>query len=175
MSGMTLTRITGGAAAVGLGAAGVLHGIWTVSPWPLTGRAEFARTVVGVAEADLPSPELTAAVAVALGAASYAVAAQADLVPRVGPPRLLRRGVWGVAGVLLLRGAAGLVSSGLVSSGLTSRPSEFTRWDLALYSPLSLALGGLTAHVAATARAPRGRNRRAEVTRPATPSPARGA
>ncbi|MFJ8669847.1 DUF3995 domain-containing protein [Streptomyces sp. NPDC093600] len=167
---MTLTRITGGAAAVGLGATGVLHGIWTVSPWPLTGRAEFARTIVGVAEADLPSPELTAAVAVALGAASYAVAAQADLVPRVGPPRLLRRGVWGVAGVLLLRGAAGLVSS-----GLTSRPSEFTRWDLALYSPLSLALGGLTAHVAATARAPRGRDRRAEVTRPATPSPATGA
>ncbi|MGW0469265.1 DUF3995 domain-containing protein [Streptomyces sp. NPDC003027] len=167
---MTLTGITGGAAAVGLGAAGVLHGIWTVSPWPLTGRAEFARTVVGVAEADLPSPGLTAAVAVALGAASYAVAAQADLVPRVGPRRLVHRGVWGVAGVLLLRGAAGLVSS-----GLTSRPSEFTRWDLALYSPLSLALGGLTAHVAATTRPPRDPARCAEVTRPVSPSPAPGA
>ncbi|MET9435778.1 DUF3995 domain-containing protein [Streptomyces sp. NPDC006551] len=167
---MTLTRIAGGAAAVGLGAAGALHGIWTFSPWPLTSRAEFARTVVGVAEADLPSPELTAAVAVALGAASYAVAAQASLVPRVGSGPLVRRGVWGVAGVLLLRGAAGLVSS-----GLTSRPSDFTRWDVALYSPLSLALGGLTAYVAASTRAPRGQDRRTEVTRPASPSPVRGA
>jgi hypothetical protein len=148
---MTLTKIAGGTAAVGLGAVGALHGIWTFSPWPLAGRADFARTVVGVAEADLPSPELTAAVAVALGAASYVVAAQADLVPRVRPRRWARRGVWGVAGVLLLRGAAGLVSS-----GLTSRPTDFTRWDLALYSPLCLALGGLTAYVAASPRETRG-------------------
>ncbi|MFF3326349.1 DUF3995 domain-containing protein [Streptomyces sp. NPDC002889] len=152
---MTLTKLAGGTAAVGLGAVGALHGIWTFSPWPLASRAEFARTVVGVAEADLPTPELTAAVAAALGAASYVIAARADLVPQVRPRRLVRQGVWGVAGVLLLRG-----SIGLVSSALTSRPTDFTRWDLALYSPLCLALGGLTAYVAASTRAPRRRDRR---------------
>ncbi|MBC2904400.1 DUF3995 domain-containing protein [Streptomyces cupreus] len=144
---MKLTKLAGGTAAVGLGAVGALHGIWTFSPWPLASRAEFARTVVGVAEADLPAPELTAAVAAALGAASYVIAARADLVPQVRPRRLVHQGAWGVAGVLLLRGAAGLVSS-----ALTSRPTDFTRWDLALYSPLCLTLGGLTAYVAAATR-----------------------
>ncbi|MFD9484984.1 DUF3995 domain-containing protein [Streptomyces sp. NPDC059991] len=154
---MTLTKLAGGAAAVGLGAAGALHGIWTFSAWPLASRAEIARTVVGVAEADLPTPELTAAVAAALGAASYLIAARAGLVPQVRPRRLVRHGVWGVAGVLLLRGTAGLVSSGLTP---TSRPPEFIRWDLALYSPLCLTLGGLTAYVAASTRAPRCQDRR---------------
>ncbi|MCL8011945.1 DUF3995 domain-containing protein [Streptomyces sp. AS02] len=155
---MTMTKLAGGTAAVGLGAVGALHGIWTFSPWPLANRAEFARTVVGVSEADLPTPELTAAVAAALGAASYVVAAQADLVPqvsRVRPRRLVRQGVWVVAGVLLLRGAAGLVSS-----AATSRPTDFTRWDLTLYSPLCLALGGLTAYVAASTRVPHRQSRR---------------
>lgn len=152
---MTLTKLAGGTAAVGLGAVGALHGIWTFSPWPLADRADFARTVVGVAEADLPTPELTAAVAAALGAAAYVVAARADLVPQLPPRRVMRQGVWGVAGVLLLRG-----SIGLVSSALTGRPTDFTRWDLALYSPLSLALGGLTAYVAASTRAPRRPDRR---------------
>ncbi|WP_457027931.1 DUF3995 domain-containing protein [Kitasatospora sp. P5_F3] len=153
---MTLTKLAGGTAAVGLGAAGALHGIWTFSPWPLAGRAEIARTVVGVAEADLPTPELTAAVAAALWAAAYVVAARADLVPRIPPRGLVRHGAWGVAGVLLLRGTAGLISSGLTSTG---RPPEYTRWDLALYSPLCLVLGGLTAYVAASTRAPRRQGR----------------
>ncbi|MCN9243851.1 DUF3995 domain-containing protein [Streptomyces sp. RY43-2] len=150
-----MTKLAGGTAAVGLGAVGALHGIWIFSPWPLADRAEFARTVVGVAEEELPTSELTAAVAAALGAASYVIAAQADLVPQVRPRRLVRQGVWGVAGVLLLRGAAGLVSS-----GLTSRPTDFTRWDLSLYSPLCLTLGGLTAYVATSTRTPRRPERR---------------
>ncbi|MFI2370837.1 DUF3995 domain-containing protein [Streptomyces sp. NPDC018833] len=157
---MTLTKLAGGTAAFGLAAVGALHGIWTFSPWPLANRAEFARTVVGVAEADLPTPELTAAVAAALGAASYVIAARAGLVPQAGPRRVVRQGVWGVAGVLLLRGAVGLVSS-----ALTGRPTEFTRWDLALYSPLCLALGGLTAYVAVATRVPRRAGRRPVIKR----------
>ncbi|WP_189888699.1 DUF3995 domain-containing protein [Streptomyces xantholiticus] len=152
---MTLTKLAGGTAAVGLAAIGVLHGVWIFSTWPLANRAEFARTVVGVAEADLPTPELTAAAAAVLGVASYVTAARADLVPQMRPRRLVRQGVWGVAGVLILRGAAGLVSS-----GLTSRPTDFTRWDLALYSPLCLTLGGLAAYVAVSTRPPRREGRR---------------
>ncbi|MGC0420153.1 DUF3995 domain-containing protein [Embleya sp. AB8] len=158
---MTLTKLAGGTTAIALGAAGALHGIWTFSPWPLADRAEFARKVVGVAEADLPAPELTAAVAAALGAASYVIAAGADLVPQLGPRRLLRQGVWGVAGVLLLRGAVGLVSS-----GLTGRSTDFTRRDLALYSPLCLTLGGLTAYVAVSTRAPRRQDRQHTISAP---------
>jgi len=123
-----------------------MHAIWTFSPWPLASRADFARTVVGVSEAGLPAAGLTATVAGALGSAAYLVAAEARLVPQVGPRRLARVGVGVTAGALLLRGAAGMVSS-----GMTSQPSDYTRWDLALYSPLCLALGGLTAYVAASA------------------------
>lgn len=142
---MRRTRLAGATAALGLGAAGALHAIWMFSPWPLASRADFARTVVGVAEADLPTAGLTATVAAALGSAAYLVAAQARLVPQVGPRRLARLGVGVTAGVLLLRGAAGMVSS-----GLDSQPTDYARWDLALYSPLCLALGGLTAYVAAS-------------------------
>ncbi|MFD7306334.1 DUF3995 domain-containing protein, partial [Streptomyces pharetrae] len=70
-------------------------------------------------------------------------AAQAGLAPRLLPARLGRLGAATVAGVLLLRGGAGLVSS-----GLADEPTTFTRWDLALYSPLCLALGTLAAYVA---------------------------
>lgn len=145
---MRPTRFAGASAALGLGAAGALHAIWTFSPWPLASRADFARTVVGgVAEADLPPAGLTAMVAAALGSAAYLVAAQARLVPQVGPRRLARLGVGVTAGVLLLRGVAGMVFS-----GLAGQATDYTRWDLALYSPVCLALGGLTAYVAASTR-----------------------
>lgn len=140
---MQLTKLAGATAALGLGAAGALHTVWTFSPWPLGSRAEFARTVVGVAETDLPSAGLTATVAAALGSAAYLVAARARLVPQIGPRRLTRLGVGVIAGVLLLRGGAGIISS-----GLASQPTDYTHWDLALYSPLCLALGGLAAYVA---------------------------
>ncbi|MFH0518647.1 DUF3995 domain-containing protein [Streptomyces sp. M41] len=142
---MTLTKIAGGTAALGLGAVAALHGIWTFSPWPLEDRTEFALTVVGVAEADLPSPQLTATVAAALGAAACLTAAEARLIPKAGPRRARRIALWTLSGVLGLRGVAGLVDSGL-AGGSTS----YARWDLALYSPLCLALGGLTAYVAAS-------------------------
>ncbi|MFH8572953.1 hypothetical protein [Streptomyces sp. NPDC017993] len=73
---MALTKLAGGTAAVG-----ALHWIWTFPPWPLASRADFTRTVGGVAEADLPATELTTAVAAALGAAAYVIAAQADFAP----------------------------------------------------------------------------------------------
>lgn len=139
---MRLTKLAGGTAASGLAAVEALHAIWTVSPWPPATRADFARTVVGVTETDLPPAGPT--VAAALGTVAYLVAAQARLVPLAAPPRLIPLGAWAVAGVMLARGAAGLPSS-----GLTGRPTDYTSWDLALYSPLCLALGGLAVCVAA--------------------------
>ncbi|MFI0354504.1 DUF3995 domain-containing protein [Actinomadura sp. 9N407] len=56
---------------------------------------------------------------------------------------LTRLGIATVAGVLLLRGSAGLVTSGFAEQSTT-----FTRWDLALYSPFCLTLGALAAYVA---------------------------
>jgi hypothetical protein len=140
---MRFTKPAGWAAAAGLAAAAALHVVWVCSPWPFDDRAEFTRTIGGVSEAEAPSAAATAAVAAALGSAAYLVAAQAGLAPRLLPARLGRLGAATVAGVLLLRGGAGLVSS-----GLADEPTTFTRWDLALYSPLCLALGTLAAYVA---------------------------
>ncbi|GAA2409664.1 hypothetical protein GCM10010404_79490 [Nonomuraea africana] len=142
---MTLMKLAGGTAALGLAAVGALHAVWTFSPWPLASRADFARTVVGVAEADAPGPGLTAAVAAALGTAGFLVAAQAGLAPRVLPTRLGTLATWAIAGGLLLRGGAGLATSAL------AKPTDYTRWDLVAYSPLCLTLGALTAYIATSA------------------------
>ncbi|MGK5556544.1 DUF3995 domain-containing protein [Actinomadura kijaniata] len=140
---MSLMKIAGGAAVLGLGAAAAMHVVWVFSPWPFADTAEFTRTIAGVSEAEAPSAAATASVAVALGTASYLVAAQADLAPRLLPALLERLGAATVAGVLLLRGGAGLIASGFAAESTT-----FTRWDLALYSPLCLTLGALAAYVA---------------------------
>ncbi|MFI9556280.1 DUF3995 domain-containing protein [Nonomuraea endophytica] len=146
---MRLTKTAGAAASLGLACAAAMHAIWTVTPWPRASYSDLARTVVGNTE-EFPPPPLTGAVAVALGAAAYLVAAQARLAPSIAPPRLLRTGVWTVAGVLTARGIAGLISS-----GLTGPSTAYTRMDLALYSPLCLAIGALTTYVAvSTGRAP---------------------
>ncbi|MEU4325567.1 DUF3995 domain-containing protein [Nonomuraea dietziae] len=140
---MPQTKLAGGAAMLGLGAAAAMHVVWVFSPWPFDDLEDFTRTIAGVSEAEAPSAAATGSVAVALGAATYLVAAQADLAPRLLPGLLTRLGTATIAGVLLLRGGAGLVTSGLAGKSTT-----FTRWDLALYSPLCLTLGALAAYVA---------------------------
>lgn len=50
---------------------------------------------------------------------------------------------------MLLRGGAGLVTS-----GLTDPPTDYSRLDLALYSPVCLTLGALAAVVAWSASTP---------------------
>ncbi|MGW5054105.1 DUF3995 domain-containing protein [Actinokineospora sp. NPDC004072] len=133
--------VVAGIAAVALLLIALLHLVWLVSPWPLRSREELARRVVGVEPDRLPSAGLTVVVAVLLVLAAYLVAARGGLVGAPGPDWLVAVGAGGVAVVLLARGVSGLVGS---RGGRT----EFARWDLRLYSPLSLGLGALAAAVA---------------------------
>ncbi|MFF4036849.1 DUF3995 domain-containing protein [Streptomyces sp. NPDC001816] len=138
-------KMSGVVAALGLAAAGLMHVVWVFSPWPLASRADYARTVVGVAEADLPSGPLTATVAALLFLAAYLVAARSTAAQ---PGWMIRTGPWVVAAALLGRGLVGVLVSGL---DLTDVPSDYVLWDLRLYSPLCLLLGGLTLFVAKAA------------------------
>jgi hypothetical protein len=74
---------------------------------------------------------------------------RAGVVALVGPDRVPRWGVRVLAAALLVRATAGFVVSG---SRWRDSPESFRRLDLAVYSPLCLALG-----VAATFLAARGR------------------
>ncbi|MFE0640560.1 DUF3995 domain-containing protein [Streptomyces sp. NPDC058877] len=143
------TRVAAGVAAAGLAAAGALHAVWTFSPWPLASRAEFAAVVVGVEESRLPSAQGTLVVAGLLGAGAWLVVTAARPTHRLAPSRLVRTGLWTVSGVLTARGLGGLLVSGF---DLRDVPAEFQRWDLALYSPLCVALGGLTGYLAVRTR-----------------------
>ncbi|MCX2952770.1 DUF3995 domain-containing protein [Lentzea sp. NEAU-D7] len=130
-----------GTAAV-LALVGVLHVVWMFSPWPLRTREEFASKVVGVPAEKLPSGPATGAVAVLLGVAAYLVTSRAGVVPAPGPTWLAAVGTAGVAAMLLLRGAAGLVVS-------SRQRTEFARLDQRIYSPLCLVLAACCATVAA--------------------------
>ncbi|PSL57421.1 uncharacterized protein DUF3995 [Saccharothrix carnea] len=120
---------------------GALHVLWIFSPWPLRSREEFARRVVDVPPEKLPSPGLTLAVALALGLAASLVVGRAGLVGLPGPSWVPFVGTAGVAAVLLLRGASGLVVS-------SRKSTEFARLDRRVYSPLCLALATSCAVVA---------------------------
>ncbi|MGW2426798.1 DUF3995 domain-containing protein [Streptomyces sp. NPDC001709] len=136
-------------ASAGLLATGALHAVWAFSPWPLDTRAEFAAAVVGVEESQLPSRPLTLAVAGLLGVASWLVVTGARPANHLASSRLVRAGLWTICGVLSMRGLGGLVASGFA---LGEAPHEFRHWDLLLYSPLCIVLGGLTGYVAARTR-----------------------
>lgn len=145
------SRVAGLAAGLGLGLLAALHLIWTFSPWPLDSHAALAVTVVGASDEAMPPGGLIVIVAAALAAAGYVVAARSGVLPQVGPPFLYRLGTWVVATTLLLRGVNGLLVSGL---GLVETPAAFARWDVTLYSPISLLLGALALVVAADERFP---------------------
>jgi Protein of unknown function (DUF3995) len=115
-----------------LAAIAAVHAAWALGwRWPGHDDESLAERVVG-AGAQLPAEPLVWAVAGLLTGAAGSVAA-------VGAGRreqLVRSAAWSVAGVLLVRGAA-YIPVDLIG-GLDS---EYARLDLAIYSPLSLALG----------------------------------
>jgi hypothetical protein len=142
----TALSVVGGALALALLGIGLLHAVWTVSTWPLADREDFARLVVGVPVAELPSPGLTAAVAAALLMAAGWVGVQARLLPGGPVPvGVWRTGVVVVAVVLVLRGSVALVAE---LAGVDHGPADFARMDRIVYSPLCVTLGLAAAWVA---------------------------
>lgn len=123
------------AALVGIGA---LHAVWALGvPWPARDERSLAQAVVGTST--FPSPTATWSVAGLLGAAAVVVQSRVRPGRRVAvvPFPLADLGVRTVAGVLALRGGAGLVVS---ASRVGNATAVFRALDLALYSPLCLAL-----------------------------------
>jgi hypothetical protein len=134
-----------------LGAIAAIHAAWALGwRWPGGSDKALAERVVG-AGAELPPEPAVWAVVALLGAAATVVAAVG--AGRRG--RLLRAATWTVAGALIARGAL-FIPVDLIG-GLDS---IYARLDLALYSPLSLALG---LGAAVVARGPRpGQSRQPE-------------
>ena len=121
-------------------AIAALHAAWALgSSWPSDDERALAQAVLSGAATEMPP-----------GWASWAVAGTltgaAGLVQLAGghhPARWVRRMTLGAAGMFLFRGAVYIPVD--LANGLASR---YDRLDLALYSPLCLALGAGTWAVA---------------------------
>ncbi|MDQ3162431.1 MAG: DUF3995 domain-containing protein [Actinomycetota bacterium] len=146
--GYRIVRPAGIVVPIALGMIAAIHAAWALGwRWPGGTDQALAERVVG-AGAELPPEPLIWAVAALLGAAAAVVAA----VGAGRRERFLRVATWSVAGVLIARGALSIPID--LIGGLDS---IYTQLDLALYSPLCVALG---LGAAAVARGPRpGRTR----------------
>ncbi len=115
-----------------LAAIAAIHAAWAMGwRWPGGSDEALAERVVG-AGAELPPEPVVWALAALIGAAATVVAA-------VGAGQrepFLRAATWTVAGVLIARGALSIPID--LISGLDT---TYAQLDLALYSPLCLALG----------------------------------
>lgn len=131
--------IAGTAGATVLGAIGAIHLAWAFgSTFPSADAQSLARMVVG--GNTFPSKAASATVAGLLGVASTLVAARARPMTPLGhqaPTVVTRPGVLGIAVVLGLRGAGGIVASAL---GVPPTTSKFRWLNLVIYSPLCLGL-----------------------------------
>ena len=121
-----------------LGGVGVLHAVWALGvPWPAGSASALSEAVVGTTT--FPSVGATWTVVGLLGAAVLVV--QSRVRPgrpwAVVPFPLADLGARVITGVLALRGAGGLVISAL---DLGHATAPFRTLDLAVYSPLCLAL-----------------------------------
>jgi hypothetical protein len=131
-------------------ALAALHAAWALGwRWPGSDDRGLAERVLSRSERErlgaggLPPVPLTWTVAAALLAAAGIVRASGGAAPR-----RVRGAAWAVSAAFLARGAVS------IPADLVGGPEDsYQRLDLAIYSPLSLALGAGTA--AAVARAGR--------------------
>ncbi len=135
----TLARLRPVALLTGLalGAVAVVHVAWAAgSTWPYQDATTLTRSVLGVPDAaDFPPAGLTVAVAGALAVTGAAAGARTSRRPR--SRQFARFITVPAAAVLAVRGVGGLAQSLLAPGSATA---EFTRNDVAFYSPLCLAL-----------------------------------
>lgn len=133
-----MVRRSGYAASATLAAIAGLHIAWGVgSSFPFRSREELAIGVIG-------GPEVPSAVACHSVAAALVIASGLAADLPVGSRRLRSFGRAGVAGVLAIRGALGLLGrTDAVSPGSSS--PKFRRLDRRLYAPLCLLLSVATA------------------------------
>ena len=133
------TTVERSAATILLGIAG-LHAAWALgASWPAKDRDALADLMAGRAGGSVPPPVACLAVTVLLTSASGLVAGRPRRLPR-----LRRAGTGGVAAVLAVRGAFGMLGrTDLVSPGSTS--PRFRRLDRRYYSPLCLFLAAAAA------------------------------
>ena len=117
-----------------LGSIAAVHGAWALGwRWPGGDDQALADRVVG-AGTELPPDWMTALVAGTLLAGAVIVRAGAN-----GAGGRIRQAAWAVGGVLLVRGA--VMPPIDLATGLDHL---YSRLDLAIYSPLCLALGAGT-------------------------------
>lgn len=139
-----LARTAAAGAGGLLGAIGVLHALWAAgSAWPFSDKDRLAEVVWGGSASTFPSPAATLAVVVLLGTAVLLVTGQAGFWGARVPRWVFWIGTWGVAAVLILR--ALLFGFAAIGSDAVNRT-----WELALYTPLCLVIGGLCVIVAIT-------------------------
>jgi Protein of unknown function (DUF3995) len=132
-------RAGGLAVPPALAGLAALHMAWALgSPWPASSKRQLAERVFSEG-ARMPPAWATGAVALGLGGAAGIVARAAAAPPSPFVRRLTR----GIAAVFWIRGAAGPPFD-----LIRGRDGVYERLDLAIYSPLSLALGAGTAAVA---------------------------
>lgn len=81
--------------------------------------------------------------------AAWIVGVRGGLLPVVGPPWIHRVGTWTVGGVLALRGVGGLLMSSL---RLVDQPDRYVSADLAIYSPVCVAIAACVLATAWTAK-----------------------
>lgn len=120
-------------------AAAALHALWALRVWwPIRDEARLAQAVVGTQGLTrMPGSAITWAVVVLIAAGVLLVAALAGWIALPLPGWALRLAGWGMAAVLLLRGAGAYVARGF---GMRWE-MPFHRLDALAYSPIILALG----------------------------------
>ncbi len=129
--------IAGGIAAI-LGATALLHVYWAAGGlWPARSEAELVARVIGASADKMPPRWLTFAVAVLIALAGLWPFVFLGMVSLPVPEWLVTRGMWGLCGIFLLRGAVTYVP------GLWQGPDRvpFFRLNRRYFSPLILAIG----------------------------------
>ncbi len=131
-------RVAGVAAPGTIAAVAALHAAWAAGRhWPAGSERALARRVLSSGSTAMPPCWLTALVAATFATSAAAVAATA----RGAGGRPARVATWTTAGAFAARGVLGPLSDAVTG------PGPYERLDLAIYSPLCLAVAAGAAAV----------------------------